>query len=157
ARSMAWQPTRLRPTDPAADRRTVNEDDLVAAIRRVVAADAPDVVQGIGDDAAVVRLSDRLGLLTTDMLVEGVGFDLAAASAHDVGYRAVAVNLSDIGAMGGTPRYCLVALAVPPTTETRWVVELFAGMREAADEHAAAIVGGDLSSADGVVIAITMT
>ncbi len=135
----------------------MNEDELVAAIRRVVAADAADVVQGIGDDAAVIRLGDRVGLLTTDMLVEGVDFDTRTASARDIGYRAVAVNLSDIAAMGGSPRYCLVGLAMPSPTDVRWVVELFAGMREAADEHAVAIVGGDLSSAKEVIVSITMT
>ena len=135
----------------------MNEDDLVAAIRRLLPADPPDVVQGIGDDAAVVRFGDRLGLLTVDMLVERVDFDPGVTVARDLGYRAVAVNLSDIAAMGGSPRYCLVALAMPADTEPGWVVELFGGMREAADEHAVTIVGGDLSRSDVVTVSVTMT
>ncbi len=135
----------------------VNEDELVATIRRLVASDAPGVTKGIGDDAAVVRVGDREVLLTTDMLVEGVDFDREIASARDIGYRAMAANLSDIAAMGGSPRFGLVALGMPAGTEARFVVELFGGLREAADEHATAIVGGDLSSSDGVVISITLT
>ena len=135
----------------------VNEDDLVRTIRRLVSADVPGVRQGIGDDTAVVTMGDRDILLTTDMLVEGVDFDREIASARDIGYRAMAANLSDIAAMGGGPRFGLVALGMPATTEARFVVELFGGLREAADEHAAAIVGGDLSSSDRVVISITVT
>jgi thiamine-monophosphate kinase len=134
----------------------VNEDDLVATIRRLVGSEAPGVTQGIGDDAAVVRVGDRDLLLTTDMLVEGVDFDRDIASARDIGYRAMAANLSDIAAMGGSPRFALVALGMPADTEARFVVELFAGIREAGDEHAAAVVGGDLSSSDGLVISITL-
>ncbi len=135
----------------------MNEDELVAAIRRLLPTDPPDVVHGIGDDAAVVRFGDRLGLLTVDMLVERVDFDPEVTAPRDLGYRAIAVNLSDIAAMGGSPRYCLVALAMPAETEPGWVVELFGGMREAADEHAVTIVGGDLSRSDLVTVSVTMT
>jgi thiamine-monophosphate kinase len=135
----------------------VNEDDLVAAIRRLLPADPPDVVRGIGDDAAVVRFGDRLVLLTTDMLVERVDFDPTITGARDLGFRALAVNLSDIAAMGGSPRYCLVALAMPVDTEPGWVVELFGGIGEAADEHAVAVVGGDLSRSDVVTVSLTVT
>jgi thiamine-monophosphate kinase len=134
----------------------VNEDDLIRTIRRLVAADAPGLKQGIGDDAAVMRIGDRDVLLTTDMLVEGVDFDRAITSARDIGYRAMAANLSDIAAMAGSPRFGLVALGMPVATEARFVVELFGGMREASDEHAAVIVGGDLSAADNLVISVSL-
>jgi thiamine-monophosphate kinase len=135
----------------------VNEDDLVATIRRLLPVAPPDVVAGIGDDAAVIRVGDRLLLLSTDVLVEAVDFDRSTTGARDLGYRAVAVNLSDIAAMGGSPRFCLVGLAMPRSTDPAWVVELYAGMVEAADEHAVAIVGGDLSRSGEVMVSITVT
>jgi thiamine-monophosphate kinase len=135
----------------------LNEADLVGTIARLLPAAPPDVVAGIGDDAAVVRIGERLALLSTDMLVERVDFDRSTITARDLGYRAVAVNLSDIAAMGGSPRYCLVALGMPPDPDPAWFVELISGMVEAAREHAVSIVGGDLSRSDGVVLSVTVT
>ncbi len=132
------------------------EDELLEALRRLIPADAPGVVVGLGDDAAVLDWGDRDGLVTVDMLVEGVDFRLDVASARDVGYRAMAVNLSDVAAMGGSPRHAVVSLALPGGTEQGWVVELYGGMLDAAGEHAVSIVGGDLSRADAVVISVTL-
>jgi len=135
----------------------LNEADLIGTIERLLPAAPPDVLAGIGDDAAVVRIGDRLVLLSTDMLVEGVDFDRSTITARDLGYRAIAVNLSDIAAMGGSPRYCLVALGMPRDPDPAWFVELVSGMVEAAREHAVAIVGGDLSRAETVVLSVTAT
>jgi thiamine-monophosphate kinase len=135
----------------------LSEASLVEAIRRVAASTDPDVRVGIGDDAAVVAAGDRLQVLTTDMLVQDVDFDLSMTSARDLGYKSVAVNLSDVAAMGASPRFCLVAAGFPAYSDPGWVVELFGGMREAADEHAVAIVGGDLSRSNAVVLSVAMT
>ncbi len=78
-------------------------------------------------------------------------------AAHDLGYRALVVNVSDVAAMAGSPRFGLVALGLPKDTEPAWVVELYGGLREAADEYAVALVGGDLSSASEVTISVTLT
>jgi thiamine-monophosphate kinase len=133
------------------------EDEIVAVMRRLLAADDPEVGLGVGDDAALVQLGDRLGILTVDMLVEGVHFDLRTTSARDLGYKAIVVNVSDVAAMGGSPRYGLVALAMPAATDARWVVELYGGMREAAGEYALSLVGGDTSRGDRVVLSVTVT
>ncbi|HYT30620.1 MAG TPA: thiamine-phosphate kinase [Actinomycetota bacterium] len=133
------------------------EDELIETLRRLLGGDAPGVRLGPGDDAALVEVGDRLAILTVDMLVEGVDFELDTAAARDIGYKAVQVNASDVAAMGGSPRYGLVALGLPRTIEQAWVVELYGGMREAAGEHAVAVVGGDISRADRVVLAVTMT
>ena len=133
------------------------EEELVAAIRRMLSGDAPGVVVPIGDDAAVVEGTRHQQILTTDLLIEGVHFELETISAHDLGYKAVVVNVSDVAAMGGSPRYGLASLGVPESIEAPWVVELYAGMREAADEHAMALVGGDTSRADRVVVSVTVT
>jgi thiamine-monophosphate kinase len=134
----------------------LGEDELVAGIRRLLAGDAPGVHLGPGDDAALVELGSGWGVLTTDMLVEDVHFRRDRVSARDLGYRAVAVNVSDVAAMGGSPRYALVALGLPTQTDPGWVVELYGGMRDCAAEHAVAVVGGDTSRSDRIVLAVTV-
>jgi thiamine-monophosphate kinase len=134
----------------------LSEDELVAAISRVISAPSPGVRVGIGDDAALVSL--RMGelALTTDMLVEDVHFDRTLIAPRDLGYKAVAVNLSDLAAVGASPRYILVSLGLPPDVEPAWVMELYGGMVEACGEHAVSIVGGDLSGASRIVISVTL-
>jgi thiamine-monophosphate kinase len=132
------------------------EDQLVAAIRKVLSGDAPGVVLPVGDDAAVVEPSRHQGILTADMLVEGVHFLRETTSPHDLGHKAVTVNVSDVAAMGGSPRYGLACLALPDDVEAAWVMELYGGMREAADEHAMALVGGDTSRGDRLVVSVTV-
>jgi thiamine-monophosphate kinase len=133
------------------------EDELVETIRKLLSGDLPGVVLGPGDDAALVDMGDRLGVLTTDMLVEGVDFEPGLISAHDLGYKAVSVNVSDVAAMGGSPRFALVSLGLPPDVEASWVVELYGGLREAADEYALALVGGDVSMAGEIVVSVAVS
>jgi thiamine-monophosphate kinase len=103
-----------------------------------------DVVLGIGDDAALLRVAPGEDLvLTTDALVEGVHF-LAGASAHSLGHRVLAVNLSDIAAMGATPNWALLALNLPRADEA-WLGGFAAGFGELARAHGVALVGGNLT------------
>ena len=132
------------------------EEQLLAAIRKVLSGDAPGVVVPVGDDAAVIEPGRHQGILTADMLVEGVHFRLETTSPHDLGYKAVAVNVSDVAAMGGSPRYGLASLALPPQIEAAWVMELYGGMRAAAEEQGLALVGGDTNRGDRVVVAVTV-
>ena len=132
------------------------EDELIAAIRRVLSGPGPQVVVGVGDDAALVRPGSGESLLTADLLVEGVHFDRALISPRDLGRKSVTVNVSDIAAMGGSPRYALVSLALPGDVDTASVMELFGGMRAAADEYAMAIVGGDLSRGRDMVVSVAV-
>ena len=132
-----------------------SEDELVAAIRRVVSG-GPGVVVGIGDDAAVVETGRGALVLTSDVLVEGVHFSRDAVSARDLGYKAIVVSVSDIAAMAASPRYALVSLALPADVEERWVIELYGGMRTACDEYALSLVGGDLSRAVEVFVSVTV-
>jgi thiamine-monophosphate kinase len=140
----------------AHERRGFTEDELVGTLRRILAEDAPGVVVGPGDDAALVQMGDRLLVLTSDLLVEGVHFSRETVSARDLGYKALVVNVSDVAAMGGSPRYALVSLTIPPEVESGWVVELYGGLREAAAEYATSLVGGDTSRADQVVISVAL-
>lgn len=131
----------------------LTETDLVRAIRRVLSGDSPGVVVGVGDDAAVVEPGEHQLVLSADPLVEGVHFRLDTTSAHNLGHKALSVNISDLGAMGASPRYALVCIAVPRETEPSWIMGFYGGVREAADEYGVGVVGGDTSRAAEVVIA----
>ncbi len=134
----------------------LNEDELVDAIRRVLAGEAPGVRLGVGDDAAVVEAGSGDLVLTSDMLVEDADFRLGRTSPRDLGYKAIVVNVSDIAAMAASPRYALISLGLPADVDLSWVVELYGGMRAACDEYALSIVGGDLSSAGQVVVSVSV-
>jgi thiamine-monophosphate kinase len=134
----------------------LSEDELIAAIRRVLSGAGPEVIVGPGDDAAVLAPPSGQLVLTADALIEGVHFDLAFTSARDLGYKAVVVNLSDIAAMGASPRAAVVTLALSRGVEASWVIELYGGMREACDEHALWLVGGDLTRGAQIAISVTV-
>ena len=113
----------------------LGERGLIRRIRRSAAATgaAPGVEVGIGDDTAVLAVPAGHKLLaTTDLLIEDVHFRRISAAPSDIGWKALAVNLSDIAAMGGIPRWALVALAVPADTDVEAVDAFYAGMAEAA-------------------------
>jgi thiamine-monophosphate kinase len=116
------------------------------------------VIQGAGDDAAVLDLGGGLVLLfTIDTLVENVHFSRAYTSFRDLGYKALAVNLSDIAAMGGRPGQAVVSLAVPADTRVEDVEELYAGLGEAASGYGVFLVGGDtVRHPDRLVVTVAL-
>lgn len=132
------------------------EDDLIAAIGRLLSGEEPGVVVGLGDDAAVVEPGSGQQILTTDLLVEGVHFDRGSISARDLGRKSIAVNVSDVAAMGGSPRFALASIALPSELDAAWVMELYGGMRDACAEYALALVGGDTNRADLIVVSIAV-
>jgi thiamine-monophosphate kinase len=133
----------------------LSEDELLAALRKVLAEEAPGVVVPVGDDAAVVEPGRHHMVLTADMLVEGIHFDLDATSAHDLGYKALVVNVSDLAAMGGAPRFALVSLGLQQGVDPAWVMDLYGGLREAAGEYGMTVIGGDLSRSTERIVAVT--
>jgi thiamine-monophosphate kinase len=133
--------------EPPPSRPSPAELEIIRLIRRVVERTPSERVEvGIGDDTAVLRPEPGTRLLaTTDVVVEDVHFRRAWATPFDIGWKAMAVNLSDIAGKGGQPRWALVGLALPtPTSED--VEALYEGMRQAAAAHGVAIVGGDTST-----------
>jgi len=134
----------------------VSEDELIEAIRKVLSGAGNEVRIGVGDDAAVVAPGSGELVLTTDALVEGTHFLHALTTARDLGYKAVVVNVSDIAAMAASPRYALCALTLSDEVDAAWVMELFGGLREASDEHALWLVGGNLARGSEVSIALTV-
>ncbi len=128
--------------------RQLGEWGLIRRIQASFSSPARSgLILGMGDDAAVIRIAPGKSLLlTTDLLVEGVDFDLALCSYNQIGYKALAANLSDIAAMGGLPRYFLVSLAVPSWTSVSAVDQLYRGMHRLAKRFEVALIGGDTSS-----------
>lgn len=139
---------------PDATARQVGEFGLIA---RVVArlGTAPHVLLGPGDDAAVVAVPDGRVVATTDLLVEGVHFRLDWSSGYDVGRKAAAANLADVMAMGGTGTALLVGLCAPADLPVDWALALADGLRDEAALVGAVVVGGDTTSGERVVVAVT--
>ena len=122
----------------------------------VRASEARGVITGIGDDGAVLRPDVGRELITViDTLVEGTHFPGKIAAA-DLGYRAVAVNLSDIAAMGGRPRWMTLALTMP-SSDAAWVEHFADGLFAAAAEHDVALVGGDTTRGESTVVTVQIT
>ena len=132
---------------------TVGERRLIDHIRRRLPAPPASLVVGIGDDAAVA-IVDRgaLQVLTTDAVVEGVHFDRRFSTAADIGYKAIAVNVSDIAAMGGAPRLALLSLILPPTMQLADVDGLLDGVLEAAAETGVTLAGGNIARSPGPLV-----
>jgi thiamine-monophosphate kinase len=139
-------PPRASPPRPN-PRSAPGELELIRLIRRITERGPAERVEtGIGDDTAVLRLEPGARLLaTTDVVVEDVHFRRAWASPFDIGWKAMAVNLSDIAGKGGRPLWALIGLALPAPVDPAEVEALYEGMRQAAAPHGVAIVGGDTS------------
>jgi thiamine-monophosphate kinase len=134
----------------------LGERRMISRIRRAFGEPRTDIPIGIGDDAALVTAPRSL-LLTTDILVEDEDFRRDRHPARLLGRKALNVNLSDIAAMGGRPLHALVGLALPGDVDEIWLRRFMAGFRSAARESGVALVGGDLSRADKVMISVTVT
>ncbi len=116
----------------------------------------PELIVGIGDDAAVWRAGASYLVATTDTLVEGVHFLAGTIPWSDVGWKALAVNVSDIAAMGAQPLFALVTLALPPATEVASVDALYEGLRNCAAHFGVTIVGGDIVRASQVSVTVAL-
>lgn len=121
-----------------------------------IAGEAPEGEVWAGDDTAVLRAPGGTILFTSDLLIEGVHFDLELTGAVDLGYKSIAVNVSDVAAMGGTPRRALVSMGLKPDIEVEWLEQLYEGMRQCCDEFGLAIAGGDLSRSECLLISVAL-
>lgn len=133
----------------------IGEFGLIGRIARE-AFTAPDEALGFQDDAALWRQGDGWLIATTDALVEDVDFRLNTFSWEDIGWKALASNLSDIAAMGGVPRGAFVTLCLPAGIEASDVTAFYKGMASLAQEARTPILGGDLSSSKQIVVSITV-
>lgn len=132
----------------------VAEFELLAALRRHLDGDSPGVPRGVGDDGAVVEVPGPV-VAAVDTLVDGVHVDRRWSSPADLGFKALAVNVSDLAAMGALPVAALVSLQVPPEITGEEVDELYLGLREAADRWGCRLVGGDTVTSPTLAVSVT--
>jgi len=143
---------------PVPTLRTLGEFGLITRLTATLPRRGAGLLLGVGDDAAALRLlSGRTLLATTDLLVEGEDFRWEQADPVAVGWKALAVNVSDIAAMGGRPRFALLGLAVPSGTPVARLDALYRGLRRAASAFRVLLVGGDVSVRTGpLLLAVTV-
>ena len=135
---------------------TLGEFGLIRHLTEDIKAVNPETHYGVGDDAAVLEMGDRQTLVTTDLLMEGVHFDLVYTPLKHLGYKSAMVNISDIYAMNGTPKQMTVSLAVSKRFCIEDLEDFYEGLRLACGKHHVDIVGGDTtSSVTGLAISIT--
>jgi len=135
----------------------LGEFGLIERLTRIVGAEgSPDLIVGPGDDAAVWRAGSEYLIATTDAMVEDVHFLAERARWEDVGWKALAANVSDIAAMGGRPLFALVTLALPPETPAETMDALYRGLAEATAEYGVIIAGGDVVRAPQVSITVAL-
>jgi thiamine-monophosphate kinase len=138
---------------------TVGELGENEALKRTVARlnQGDYTLVGSGDDAAVIKAADGRFVVTTDTMIEGHDFRLDWSNGFDLGFKAVATNVSDVAAMGAKPTSLVVAISVPPTTQISFLEDFADGLRAACEQLApgCAVVGGDLAASDQVFISVT--
>jgi len=133
----------------------IGEAGLIERIRKLVATRDDQVVVAVGDDAAVtIPIIGHFDVLTTDMLVEGVHFKLPLITPFQLGYKSIVVNVSDVAAMAGFPRFALVSLGLRSGMSVNFVEQLYLGMMEAAGEYRLSIIGGDITRATRLTLSV---
>ncbi len=134
--------------------RDIGEFGLINRIYKKVKD--KNVLKGIGDDCAVVKIGGKILVITTDTLVDGDHFSLKYFTPKQVGKKAIEINVSDIGSMGGIPKYALVSLVLPKELDVSVIDGIYKGMREAGDKYKAEIIGGNVTHGKQLVIDIDM-
>jgi len=138
------------------DLREIGEFGLIARIRKWMAASDPYLIQGIGDDVAVIEMGSKALLVTTDILIEGIHFDRAWIDPYRLGKKSLFVNLSDIAAMGGTPKYFLISLGIPKNLPFSFVSLFYRGLKDGAKKFQVDLIGGDTSLSKKIIINICL-
>lgn len=132
-----------------------SEDSLLRMVCRYFPVQHSSLLLGRGDDCCVLKAGNPL-CVSADMFLEDVHFRSRYFSPREVGHKALAVNISDVAACGVRPTAFTLCLALPPSVQTEWLEDFFAGMGALAKEHRMVLAGGDLSSADKIHISITV-
>lgn len=135
----------------------LGEFGLIDHLAKNITIQNPETIKGIGDDAAVLSLDgENVNVVTTDMLVEGIHFDITYCPLKHLGYKSITVNLSDVYAMNATPKQVTVAIAISNRFSLEAIEELYAGMLLACKNYGVDLVGGDTTSnKSGLVISVT--
>lgn len=146
-----------RVTPAATPLSALGEFGLIDRLTRDIPHYHPETLCGVGDDAAVIRCGEEVLLVSTDLLVEGIHFDLTYTPYRHLGYKAAVVNISDIAAMNGIPRQMTVSIAVSSRFPAEALDELYDGIRLACEKYRVDLVGGDTSSSTrGLMLSVTI-
>jgi thiamine-monophosphate kinase len=135
-----------------------SENRIIRLLQARFPAANISVKKGIGDDAAVILPPNarEYWLVTSDMLLENIDFRRKWTTPRELGCKSIAVNLSDLAAMGARPRFYTVSLALPPDVSEQWILEFYSGLTELGGAKGACLIGGDLSSSkSGILVSIT--
>ncbi len=132
--------------------RDLGEFGVIERVSRSIRVDG-SVIKGIGDDAAVIKLKGKgLMLFASDMIIEGVHFDLKSATPFEIGHKALGVNISDIAAMGGVPRYASISLGAPKNLDVKILDGIYRGLKSIAKRYNVNICTGDTTSSNKLII-----
>ncbi|NIM91680.1 MAG: thiamine-phosphate kinase [Candidatus Aminicenantes bacterium] len=136
--------------------QNLGENKLISRIRKDFSKPHPDILAEIGDDAAVIKHGQKFLLITKDLLFEGVHFLSPLHPPFLLGRKSLMVNLSDVAAMGGLPKFALLGLGLPPEMDSSWLQQYFAGFKSAASEEGVALIGRDISQTKKIAISVTV-
>ena len=150
---------RARLTDTKHDLHEIGEFGLIHRIRNRITSSDPALLQGIGDDVAVIKAGKagaKTLLITTDLLIEDIHFDLSWTDPFQLGRKALAVNLSDIASMGGVPKYFLISIGLPKHLPLSFVSSFYRGLKKEAKRFQVELIGGDTSLSKKIIINICL-
>lgn len=137
--------------------KDIGEVGLIKRIGEIIGHADPQVLISIGDDTAVIKPDNNyLQLVTTDILVEDVHFRLETYTPFEIGYRAIVVNVSDIAAMAGFPRYAVVSIGFDPHTGVDFIEDIYRGMKKASEEYGLSLIGGDTTRATKLLLNVAI-
>ena len=143
------------------DVSSISEFELIRRLEETLETElgfnqpASDIIQAIGDDAAIIQAGKHLQVITTDTMVEGVHFIEGTIGMRDLGWKSLAVNYSDIAAMGGVPSHSLITLGLPPYTRVKDLEDVYKGFADLIKDFGGAIVGGDIVRSDIFFVSVT--
>ena len=141
------------------DLREIGEFGLINRIRKWITSSDPALVQGIGDDVAVIEVREvgtKVLLVTTDILIEGIHFNRSWIAPYSLGRKSLAVNLSDIASMGGIPKYFLVSIGFPKNLPISFISSFYRGLKQEAKRFRVELIGGDSSLSQKIIINICL-
>lgn len=134
----------------------IGEFGLIDRIKNWMGLSSPEVLRGIGDDVAVIHQGKKALLVTTDILIEDIHFERSWIDPYHLGRKALAVNLSDIAAMGGIPKYFLISMGLPKNLSLSFVSLLYRGLKEEAKRFQVDLIGGDTSLSKKMIINVCL-
>ncbi|UCF87481.1 MAG: thiamine-monophosphate kinase [Nitrospiraceae bacterium] len=136
----------------------IGELGLIKAFRKKCRCASPGLIQGIGDDSAAVNIKKGVTLITSDMMLENIHFDLSYTTFYQLGSKLLAINISDVFAMGGKPKYFLLNIGVPENCMLKDIDDLYGGVMNIARRFRISVIGGDTcASQQGLVLSGTLT